>query len=199
MQSHQLHLKCVRLGHQQWKRRRNGQVYWQRYYTVFSAWDWVSWCCLLVYLVAIVDFIQCCLSRNTHRDVLPSLLRELGSTHSELLRFSSQQTQSEALQKVVKKCRMTWFHFARCLLRSHSARPFIFEIAKWTGGESCGWVLCRPGCIVLCLFRLSSLQSLFLISSRVCWEETLAVIGLSWPLRWEYEEHLLMKSKECLM
>lgn len=185
MQSHQLHLKCVRLGYQQWKRRSNGQVYWQRYYTVFSAWDWVSWCCLLVYLVAIVDFIQYYLSRNTHRDVLPSLLRELGSTDSRLLRFSSQQTQSDALQEVVRKSQMTWFHFARCLLRSNPTRPFIFEIANWTGGESCGWVLCRPGCIVLCLFRLSSLQTLFLISSRLYWGKTLAVIGLSWPLRWE--------------
>ena len=159
---------------------------------------WVSWCGLLVYLVDIVDFIKHSFGKKAHRDVLPSLLKELGSTY-KLLRFSSQQTQSEALQAVVKQCRMTWFHFARCLLRSNPGRPFIFEIAKWTGGESCGWVLCRPGCIVLCLFRLSSLQSLFLISSRVCWEETLAVIGLSWPLRWECEEHLLMKSKECLM
>ena len=83
-----------------------------------------------------MKFIQRYLSRDTHRDVLPSLLRELGSTAYNLLRSTSQQIQSDALQEVVKKCRMTRFHFAQCLLRSKPTRPFIFALAKYTG-ESC--------------------------------------------------------------
>ena len=45
------------------------------------------------------------------------------------------QQLSEAVQQVVKEHRMTWFQFARYLLRSETTCPFVFEIAQHTCGE----------------------------------------------------------------
>ena len=90
-------------------------------------------CCVLVYFVGIVGFIRDVIEANAQTDVLPAVLREM----KEAVRHPnsrSQQTLSEALQEVVKKRRMTWFHFAQYLLRSIRARPFIFEIANYPCG-----------------------------------------------------------------
>ena len=88
-----------------------------------------------VYLVGVVNFIQTSFTRNTHRDVLRTLLGELGVIDSQILHFASLQKQCVALQEVVKARSMTWFQFAQYLLRSRLTRPFVFKIAEYTDGE----------------------------------------------------------------
>ena len=88
-----------------------------------------------VYLVDVVNFIQTSFTRNTHKDVFRTLLRELGVTDHQILRFASWQEQSVELQAVVKRSHMTWFQFAQYLLRSRLTRPFVFKIAEYTDGE----------------------------------------------------------------
>ena len=85
-----------------------------------------------VFLVVIAKFIQHSLGKNCHKDVLPSLLYEQSASHSSL----SQEELSAELQAMVKERQMSCFHFALFLLRSRIARPFIFEFAEYTGGES---------------------------------------------------------------
>ena len=88
-----------------------------------------------VYLVDVVNFIQTSFTRNTHRDVLRTLLTELGVADHQILRFASWQEQFVELQAVVKRSHMTWFQFAQYLLRSRLTRPFVFKIAEYTDGE----------------------------------------------------------------
>ena len=101
-----------------------------------SAWDeHVDVCGVRVYLVGVVEFIRHHFGRNAPRDVVSALHREIVETSHQFLLPSSQRV-SEAMQEVVKERRMTWFSFARYLLRSKGTRPFVFEIPKYTGGES---------------------------------------------------------------
>lgn len=94
-------------------------------------------CGVLVYLLGILDVIHHHFGRNAERDVLSALYREVDEMANQLLCASpSNQQLFEALQEAVKRHRMTWFHFAQSLLHSTLARPFIFEIANYTGGES---------------------------------------------------------------
>ena len=118
-----------------------------------------------VYLVDVVNFIKTFFTRNTHKDLLRTLLGELGVTDHQILRFASWQEQSVALQAVVKRSHMTWFKFAQYLLRSKPTRPIVFKIAEYTEGE---WYQYLPSCIACCLNRLSSLQFLFVTSSSEC-------------------------------
>ena len=85
-----------------------------------------------VYLVDVVNFIQTSFTRNTHKDVLCTLLTELGVTDHRILRSASWQEQSVALQAVVERNHMTWFQFAQYLLRSRQTCPFVFKIAEYT-------------------------------------------------------------------
>ena len=135
-QPHQLKLKGVEEG--QWQRNqwRNGKVQCYHFYAVCSAWDeHVDVYGVRVYLVGVVVFIRHHFGRNAPRDVVSALHREMVETSCQFFPPSSQQV-SEAMQEVVKERRMTWFSFARYLLRSKGTRPFVFEIPKYTGGES---------------------------------------------------------------
>ena len=91
-----------------------------------------------LYLVDVTNFIRKYFEAKTP-EVLRDLLRELGKTDHHLLRFTSQQEQSVAVQAEVKRQRMTWFRFAQYLLRSKKTRPIVFQIAEYTDGESYGW------------------------------------------------------------
>lgn len=84
-----------------------------------------------------MDFISIHLGGSAPRDVVLALHREVVETHHQHFSFppSSQQL-SEAIQKVVKEHRMTWFEFARFLLRSKRTCPFVYEISKYTCSES---------------------------------------------------------------
>ena len=88
-----------------------------------------------VYLVDVVNFIQTSFTRNIHRNVLRTLLGELGVTNHQILRFATLPEQCVALQAVVKANGMSWFQFAQYLLRSRQTRPFVFQIAEYTDGE----------------------------------------------------------------
>ena len=92
--------------------------------------------------VDIVEFIPRCFE-NTHGDVLPAILREMGETASQLLHTSSElhihREQSRALQGVVERCRMRWYEFAQFLLISKTTRPYISKIAKYTQRKSFEW------------------------------------------------------------
>ena len=87
-----------------------------------------------VFLAVIANFIQHSL-KDSHKDVLPSLLYELSPSH--LLPPSlSQEELSASLQAMVKERRMSCFQFAKFLLRSKATRPFIFDFTEHSGGES---------------------------------------------------------------
>ena len=89
---------------------------------------------ICVFLAVIAEFIQHFLGRNCHKDVLPTLLSELKLPH--LLHSLSQEELSAKLQAVVKEHQMSFFQFAKFLLRSKATRPFIFDFTEHTGGES---------------------------------------------------------------
>ena len=86
------------------------------------------------FLAVIAEFIQHSLGKDYHKDVLPALLNELNVPH--FLRSLSQEELSVKLQEMVKERRMSYFHFAKFLLRSEATRPFIFDFTEHTGGES---------------------------------------------------------------
>ena len=97
----------------------------------------VAFCDVHFHLVVIADFIQDFLGKTCNRDVLLSLLRELGAIMHHLVpSFLSQTELSGALQAMVKEHQISWFQFARCLLRLETTRPHIFDFAKYTQGES---------------------------------------------------------------
>ena len=105
-----------------------------------------------VYFVGVVDFTCRYFGPNAHRYVLCALYMEVDETaHRFLCSNPSNQRLSEALQEVVQKRRMKWFRFAKYLLRSKVTCPFVFDIPKYTHGESCGWELYTPGYLVLSL------------------------------------------------
>ena len=68
--------------------------------------------------------------------MLPTLLRELDVLTHHLVPSPSTQEVSEALQAMVKERQISWFHFARYLLRSETTCRYIFDFAKYTRGES---------------------------------------------------------------
>ena len=86
--------------------------------------------------VGVVTFICHHFGGNAPRDVVSALHREVVelSHRSHSFPPSSQQL-SEAIQQVVKERRMTWFQFARYLLRSETTRPFVFKIVQYIGGK----------------------------------------------------------------
>ena len=103
---------------------------------MYSAWDeHVDVYGVHVYPVGVVMFIRHHFGKNAPRDMVSELYREIVETSHQFFLSSSQQV-SEAMQEVVKERHMTWFSFARYLLRSKRTCPFVFEIPKYTGGES---------------------------------------------------------------
>ena len=104
-----------------------------------------------VFLAVIAEFIQHFLGRNCHKDVLPTLLNELKLPHH--LHSPRQEELSVKLQAMVKEHQMSYFQFAKYLLRSEKTRPFIFDFTEHTGGESFECELCQLGALLSALFN----------------------------------------------
>ena len=85
--------------------------------------------------VGVVAFICHHFGGNAPRDVVSALHREVVPRRQSNSFPASIQQLSEAIQKVVKERRMTWFQFARYLLRSETTRPFVFKIVQYIRGK----------------------------------------------------------------
>ena len=114
-------------------------------------------------------FIQSCM-KTAPKDVLPGILREvLGGNASKFLRSDQgKQILSETLETLVQDRKMTWFEFARYLIRVPSACMFIFAIWKHNHGESCGLHACIQIDNLCQSTLMVYLQPLFVMTSRRC-------------------------------